>query len=406
MGYRPDPNFVIEKIGNPYPEHVKYYLVRAVSAAFSVATVPITYMIGRELRLSPYGSMVSASAVLFDNLGIIEGRLILMDSQLLFFCQLALYCALKLWQTKQSTKDRTKWLCITGLASGAALSIKHTALATPGLIAIISFFGLHFLDEPFYLTECALAALVGFSLYTGSFYVMFNVLWKTGGKYDKFMLPNFRRTLQGSEIYSPMAKRDYFYKLFVYLNKRMVQSNANIKKRHTWESDWYQWIVNWRGVLFFSLKEEAEGKKIRSIIYLLGNPVVIYLALFFVVLFLLILMVTVRYREYISKNVKSSHFAWSRRTGLFLLAGWLCNLLPYILVDRAAFIYHYLPGLFYAQLLCGVMIDLLPVKTRAVVMTICISGMIAAFVYWAPWIYSFPLPLDDHVKRRWLPRWT
>ena len=329
-----------------------------------------------------------------------------MDSQLLFFCQLALLCALRLWRTHSKTRNRTKWLCLTGLAAGAAFSIKHTALATPGLIAVISFFGLHFLREPLTLLECLFAGACGFVVYTVPFYIVFNTLWHAGGKYDKFMPMNFRSTLIGSENYSPSAKRRPFWELFIYLNKRMVQSNASIKKRHTWESDWYQWIVNWRGVLYFLRKEDVDGKQMRTQIYLLGNPVVIYLTLMCVVSFAVIVMFSVRYREMFKMRASYSQVTWLRSTGTFLLSGWLCNLLPYILVDRAAFIYHYMPGLFYGQLLTGVMFDFFPPRARLVLVVIVIFAMMSAFVYWSPWIYGIALENDAHVKRRWLPRWT
>lgn len=397
---------MIEKIGNLYPTHVKYVLVRAVSASFSVATVPLTYVIARNLLISPLSSTLATCAVLLDFLGIIEGRLILMDSQLLFFCQLSLLSALYLWRTEPGTRKRTTWLWITGTIAGAALSIKHTALATPGLIAIISFFGVHFLQEPLGLRECIYAAVCGLTVYTASFFVMFNALWKTGGKYDKFMPPHFRKTLIGAAEYDPKAKRVSFPRLFLYLNRRMVASNANIKKRHTWESDWYHWIANWRGVLYYLHKEDINEVSYRTQIYLFGNPVVIWLTLACVVSFTVLLCLNLRYRESVFRYRNYAQLEWMRSNGIFLLSGWLCNLLPYILVDRAAFIYHYLPGLFYGQLLSAQLFDLLHPKLRVFAVSLTIAGMCAAFLYWSPWIYAYPLPYEKHTERRWLPRWT
>lgn len=329
-----------------------------------------------------------------------------MDSQLLFFCQLALYFALHLWQTKPYSLRRFKWLVLTGLAAGTALSIKHTALATPGLIAIISFFGLHFLPYPLDLVECAAAGVSGLCVYITSFYVLFNALWKTGGKYDNFMPAHFKKTLIGGQMYDPAAKRASFPRLFLYLNRRMVQSNANIKKRHSWESDWYHWIVNWRGVLYYVKRGRINGKSVKASIYLLGNPVVIYLTLLSVISFTCILLLSFRYRKMLSKRLLSPRATWMRGNGIFLLSGWLCNLLPYILVDRAAFIYHYIPGLFYGQLLTAVLLDLLPLKARIVVNTLVTALILAAFTYWSPWIYGLYISDKEHEARRWLPRWT
>lgn len=374
---------------------------------FSILTVPFSYIIARQFKMSSIASILSASTVLFDFLSIIEGRLILMDSQLLFFCQLSLYCALRLWKTCENTRDRTKHLIITGAVAGLALSIKHTALATPALIAVVSFFGLHFIESPLSTRDCVLAGSSGLVTYMIPFYIMFQSLWLSGGKYDNFMPLHFRKTLINNADYDPKARRKPFLWLFIYLNGRMVGSNASIKKRHTWESKWYQWIVNWRGVLYYVLKSKDEnGEQLRAQIYLLGNPVVIYLVLLCVFVFSVMLFLAVRYRQSLQKLVVLRKFKGSKGDGTFLLFGWLCNLLPYLLVTRAAFIYHYLPGLFYGQLLCGLLVDLIPKKARIVVVSILVILMASALLYWSPWIYSFPLTQQGHSRRRWLPRWT
>lgn len=407
LGYRPDPNFVIQKIGTLYPKHTKYVLVRLISATFSICTVPMTYTIARQFKMSSIASILPTSAVLFDFLNIIEGRLILVDSQLFFFCQVALSCALQLWKTHENTRARTRLIIITGVASGAALSIKHTALATPALIAVVSFFGLHFIESPLSTRDCLIAGFSALVTYMIPFYILFQTLWLSGGKYDNFMPLHFRKTLINNPSYDAKARRKPFLWLFVYLNGHMIGSNASIKKRHTWESKWFQWIVNWRGVLYYALKEKGkDGQSLRTQIYLLGNPVVIYLVLLCVVIFSVMLFLAVRYRQTIHKSIVLRKFKGSKGNGTFLLFGWLCNLIPYVMVTRAAFIYHYIPGLFYGQLLCGLMVDLLPKRVRLVIVVVLVSLMFAALIYWSPWIYAFGLTQQGHERRRWLPRWT
>lgn len=404
LGYKADANFVIEKIGMLYPENVKYVIPRIISASFSSATVPLTYLVSRRLGITRTSSIVASMMVATDFLGIIEGRLILMDSQLLAFCQIALVCALELWRTSPNDHRRHfAWLTATGVMAGVALSIKHTALATPGLIAVVSFFGCHFLTQPLELWHCAYAALVGIAVYVLPFYIMFQQLIYSGGKYDNFMQNEFKQTLIGNEIYSPKVKRQPFWYLFTYLNTRMISSNAGIKKRHSWESTYYQWVVNWRGVLYY-VKSHDDGTTER--IYLFGNPVVLWYVLFVVVSFTLAAIVAARYRAQLFQGKQGAKLQRSMITCTFLLSGWLCNLLPYMLVDRAAFIYHYIPGLFYGQLLAAATLDLLPNRPKSVLSILLACCMLAALVYWAPWVYSLPISRDALRQRRWLPRWT
>lgn len=400
LGYRPDPNFGYDEIGKDYGP-VLYYPLREISAVFGVVTVPLMYTTSRTLGVSWVGSLLCAGLFCFDNLNIIESRLILMDSQIVFYLVLSLYCALRLWKSRRGTKSRFLWLSATGLICGCSISVKWTALATPGLIAIVSFFGLHFLEEPLQIFECVWAGCVGIGLYISLFYVHFKTLTHNGPGVG-FFRENFRATLIGDKHYDAKAIREPFHKLIVYLNKYMFTANAGITTRHHWESYWYQWIVNWRGLLYYN--KEIDGKW--ASVYLLCNPIVCWTCAFFVGLFVAGFLVSVRYRE--TKWLKSStreSLRYALRTCIFLFWGWLINLLPYILVDRSAFVYHYLPGLIYAQLLSGVLLDQLPFRIRMCVMVGVLAATIAAFIYFAPWVYCFPLSSAEHAERRWLKKW-
>lgn len=399
LGYKPDTSFVIERIGEKYPSTVKYIIPRILTASFSTLTVPLTYIIGKRMNISKISSALSAFMVGTDFMGIIEGRLILMNSQLLAFSQVSLLCALELWRSMENDPDSFTelfWLTATGLANGAALSIKHTALGTSGLIGVISFFGIIFLPSgPLPLWKCMYAFLTAFSVYAYSFYTMFKQLINTGGKYDTAMGSEFRKTLVGNAAHNPDVKRQSFAKLFAYHNWRMVTGNAGIKKRHSWESTYYQWIINWRGILYY-FKSNGDGTTSR--IYLFGNPIVLWMVLAVCVMYVLTMVFILRYK----RNGSSPRAVLCS----FLFAGWLCNLLPYILVDRAAFIYHYIPGLFYGQLLTGAVLDFLPKRIRAATVAASSIAMLAALVYWAPWIYASPLTKTQLTSRRWLPRWN
>lgn len=400
VGYNPDPNFGYDEIGKDYGA-VLYYPLREVAVVFGVVTVPLMYSTARALNVSWVGSLLCAGLFCFDNLNIIESRLILMDSQIVFYLVLSLYCALQLWKSKSGTAQRLFWLSATGLVAGCSISVKWTALATPGLIAIVSFFGLHFLDDPLTLWECLWAAVIGISFYVFMFWIHFKTLTHSGPG-SAFFPEDFRATLIGESNYDPAAVRQPFRKLIVYLNKYMFTANAGITTRHHWESYWYWWIVNWRGLLYYN--KDVDGKW--ASVYLLCNPIVCWTCGAFVAIFLLGRLFAVRYRDV--KAIKVLHrqsFRYALRTSTFLFWGWLINLLPYILVDRSAFVYHYLPGLIYAQLLAGVLTDMLPLKLRIVVLVAVMAATIASFVYYAPWVYCFPITSEQHAARRWMPRW-
>lgn len=411
FGYKNDPSFIIKKIGNEYPATVNHIALRTVSALFSVATIPLTYVLSRSLRFSRPAAFFTTFQALTCFLGTIEGRLILMDSQLLFLCQLTLFSALALWRTRAGERRRWALLATTGLCAGMALCIKHTALATPALIAIVSFFGLHFLAEPLAVREYLFAGAIAVVAYTLPFYPLLTRRWTTGDKYDKFMkyLPAFQKTIIDSKMYDPVATRPNFLKSFLFMNYRMLASNMNVKKRHTWESTWWQWIVNWRGVLYYTKRlyplEEGKPRAPKAIIYLIGNPVESVLVLACVLVFTATILVLSRAKGDSKAKLRFVKM-YNVHTGMYLLAGWVCNLAPYLLVRRAAFLYHYMPALFYGQLLSGVIVDFLPPRARKPVVALLCAALAAAFVYWSPWIYGFYITDRQHKARQWMRRWN
>ena len=65
----------------------------------------------------------------------------------------------------------------------------------------------------------------------------------------------------------------------------MLSANARIAVRHAWESKWYEWPLNLRGILYYAKDNSAEGGEgTTATIYLLGNPLVLWPMLGFLVL--------------------------------------------------------------------------------------------------------------------------
>jgi len=397
-----NPGFLYDAIGAEYGD-TKFQVLRSVSAIFGVLSVPLMYLTCRELNISPMGSFVGASMVLFDFLSLIESRLILVDSQLLFFCMISFYSALKLWKCKKEHRKKSFlfFLVLTGFFCGCSISVKWTALATPGIIAIVSFFGLHFLDEPLELWECLVAGLSGIIVYLSVFYIHFQLL-PYSGTGDAFMKPEFQKTLIGNPFYHPAATRQPFLKSFLQLNQEMFRANKGIKDRHPWESKWYEWPLNLRGLLYF-VQDDDEDETRMSQIYLIGNPAVMYLCLLCALIFFLCTIFFGRYRYKISSK---SDLRSLMEKGSILCAAYALNLLPYIAVERSAFLYHYIPGLFYAELLTALVIDRFPKSYKLALVILILTLEVAAFIYWAPWVYAISLSKVAHDKRRWLPRWN
>ncbi|KAA8499450.1 Dolichyl-phosphate-mannose--protein mannosyltransferase 4 [Porphyridium purpureum] len=410
LGYRYDPavqnaTAQFDKVGLPFAPEFNVQLLRAVPAAAGALVVPTVFLVATELQFSLETSLLVASAALLDSMLIIQSRLLLIDTQLVLFVSLSLLCALKLWRTDplRHKVRRLALVCATAVFGSLALGVKWTALSYPGLIGVVSFFGYLFPHAFLSAQECSLATLVAIMVYAFPFWLHFRLLPRSGPG-DGHMDLGFRRRLIGSDAYDATLRRRWFFIDFLELNARMYIANKNITGKHPWETKWYQWIVNARGLLYYAKRGAAKHDP-EALIYLLGNPCAVWVSMAAIVVLTLLTMFQVRRRQFELPSLP----AWRTNTELggFLLIGWTLNLLPFILVERSAFLYHYLPGLLFAELALGYLVDCIPWRgARVLLCAVLVSAFIAAFVYWSPWTYAWPLSLSEHRARRWLAGWT
>ncbi|PXF40417.1 Dolichyl-phosphate-mannose--protein mannosyltransferase 2 [Gracilariopsis chorda] len=403
LGYNPDlslPHGVVSRKN----QGILFYPLREISALFGACTAPLIYAIARELALSPQAAFFAALLFNLDPLNVILSRLILTDSQLVFYQVLSLYAALRLWRTPASTWTRFKWLCITAFASSCALSVKWAALGTTVLISVESFFALCFLQHPLSIFHCICAFVLAVSWYAHVFHMYFSLMRHAGPRV-RFLLDTFRATLLGDPHYNPQAVAPSFAQSVVHLHRKMFGAITAVTNAHAWHSYWYQWIVNWRGLLMHTKQFDPQRWQI---VYLISNPAISICCFLCTLIFLTACLLSSRYPKLIYRfespfSSTSPHEVLRR--GTFLLFGWLLHLLPYAFFESPAFLYHYLPALVYVYLLSALVVDQLPIRLRTVFVLLIISAAVACYVYLVPWIYCFPLEGTQHAARRWWGRW-
>lgn len=400
-------NYTFNNLGQPYGDLV-YYPQRVVSASVGSLIPSVMYLIARALGLDPLVSATVGAMPLLDMLLCIESRLILTDSQLVLYSQLALLCALYLWATPKSTPKRYMWLTLTAVFGACAVSTKWTAIVTPGLIALVSLTGAIFpLQGPLDLLEMAYAGALAIGIYMGTFWVHFRLL-PLSGPGDAFMPIEFQQTLVGSEYYrqndASKVAAPGFVENFRYLNWEMLRANSAIEMRHHWESAWHEWLYNARGILYI---DEDAGSGNREMIYLISNPVLTVVSGCGVLFGLSLLLATpvILWRGRMSGALS----AVRKRAGVVfvLVSGWVLNLVPYIGVRRCTFLYHVLPALQLASLLAGVALQTVPSRrVRTALCVAVVAAMAAAFWYWRAWTYALERSYDELKALRWMPRWN
>ncbi len=167
----------------------------------------------------------------------------------------------------------------------------------------------------------------------------------------------------------------------------MFTYHKGVNAAHPYSSRWYQWMLDIRPILYY-LKRFDDGRRSSFGAWL--NPLLCWAGL--LSLFVLLYMTLVR-RD--------------RKAG-FLLWGYLAQLLPWVLITRTTFEYHYFPSSVFLVLALGYVFALMrdcekDWKWR--VYGLC--GLSAAlFVLFYPAISGLPVNSETATKfLKWLPTW-
>ncbi|XP_053700812.1 protein O-mannosyl-transferase 2 [Synchiropus splendidus] len=136
----------------------------------------------------------------------------------------------------------------------------------------------------------------------------------------------------------------------------MVRGNSGLKpKDNEANSKPWHWPVNYQG-LRFSGVNETEYR-----VYLLGNPVVWWLNLGSLGVYLLLLFVgSVTLQRGIAVRAKREESCFVlQRGGGFLFLGWLLHYAPFFSMSRVLYYHHYFPAMLFSSMLSGITLDVL-----------------------------------------------
>lgn len=395
------PEFAFAEIGDAYPD--KQYLVLRFLPALAGALLPLViYLLALEMGFRRQYAFTGGLLIALDNALLTQSHYILLDSFLLLFGFLALLFYFKSgkpwapWHNKWY-KPWCPWF-LFGLFSGLAISIKWTGLAFLALPLAFELFSN--LKEKQYknIPKLAIPVVIAGVLYFAFFAIHLTVLNRSGPG-DAFMSQGFRKTLAGNKV-SPtetMPPSNIFQK-FTELNTEMYKANQNLKAEHPYSSVWYTWPFMSRPIYYW-VHDNAR-------IYLIGNPVIWWLATAAILYALLNIILNGL------RTLKD-------KTMIFLLGGYVLNLLPFIGVKRVMFLYHYFVALIFSILILAYILDKSFDKaqdkqsldklgtgksSKWVIGTLLVLSA-AAFIFFAPLSYGLNLSPGAYEARVWFDSW-
>jgi len=322
-GYKGDYSFELLE-GKKYPS-MTYVALRLTPAFFGALCIPLSYLIVRAAYGNHFAASFAAILTACDLMLVIEARHILIDSVLHFFSCLAVFSIFLDERLENVVTFIFECVCL-----GLVASCKYTSGGIILLALYRQFRDMNLKDIRFNppIRPIARSILI---IFTVSFihYIMFSIHLSALPYYpeNKENIPKCIEDSLVDRMNPDWEKRNNapsMLRRIITLVLHMHFSNMNVGHSHPYASPWWSWPLFMRKWLLFWT---SEGKHLICF----GNLFIWY-PVFIGVIWNLI-------RNYIFKQIDSQSYS--------MLFGYIFSFLPFVLIPRDTFIYHYsIPLLF------------------------------------------------------------
>lgn len=308
---------------------------RIVGTLFGIGMLPFLYLFGKRLFGQTWIAGVVTMLFAFDFMHFTQTRIATIDVYGTFFIIAMFYFMLRYSQTSFYDTDFKKTLIplgLSGLMMGLGCASKWTAIYAGAGLGIF-FFAIMLKRYMEYRIACRnpkgstagishehiIASFSPNLIRTLAFCILFFVL-----------IPGLIYLLS----YIPFSdgSKDGLWTQMIHNQQTMFSYHSGLKAEHSYSSFWYEWPTMMRPV-FYYCNTVADGLK--EGISAFGNPLVWWAGIF-----ALIYMI---YRCVAKRDSIS----------LFLVFAYLVQYVPWMLVPRCTFAYHYFPSVPFVTLMIG-----------------------------------------------------
>ncbi len=188
---------------------------------------------------------------------------------------------------------------------------------------------------------------------------------------------------KGMSGLSMFFDKDYA-KIVIDNQKYMFTYHSGVTAEHPYSSRWYQWIVDGRPILYFL---RSMPNNIKSAFGAFLNPLVCWGGL--------IAMGAMGWRVLRYKDGKA----------LFILLGYLAQLVPWMFITRITFEYHYFPCLIFLVLAISHVFNSIRLRDRAWKFKVygATAACLLLFVLFYPVLTGLPVPREYSDLLAWIP---
>lgn len=283
---------------------------RFMGTLFGVLLVPLMYAFIRLLTKQRNVSICTTLLLMFDLMRFSQSRLTTIDTYAVFF-SLFMFLLMYLFVLT----DKVKWLIACGIAFGLGISTKWTCFYAGAGLAVIwaGYWVVNYKKgfKAFCINSgiCVLSFIVAPALICYLTYIPYAL---------------------SENIYNPLSV-DYL-KVVTDNIKSMYSYHSNLESTHPYSSVWYQWLFNIRPILYYA-RYPKDG--VRNVIMAMLNPIVCWAGLCAIIVTSVCAVV--------KKDIRA----------IIISVGYWANLVPWILVTRCTFEYHYFTSAMFLILAIG-----------------------------------------------------
>ncbi len=281
---------------------------RFMGTLFGVLMLPILYVFLKRLTRSSAITACAAIIFAFDFMHFVQTRIATIDTYAVFFI-LLMY--LFMWRFVSSGKWR--YLALSGIFFGIGAASKWTCIYAGAGLAVIWLV--------YWITQGRKPRFASHFFANCAFCLVFFVAIPLAIYYASYYHYGTASGLEGGV--GMYFTRDYFD--IVWDNQvYMWEYHSDLVSTHPYSSRWYQWLVDARPILYY-LEYFPDGTT-KSAFGAFLNPIFCWAGLLAV--------------------IANAVFAFRDRDGraAFIVIGYLAQLLPWVLVTRLTFAYHYFPS--------------------------------------------------------------
>jgi len=296
--------------------------------AFSVALLPVLLFIGaRWLTGKRIGAYLAAGLAVFELMFFIHGRWANIDTFLVLFitaCLLALYRWYMLGQGRFS-RGNLNWFVLAGLFFGLAASVKWNALFV-GFALFILLVGAKVSNFITAMTAQRSGTHGAISLFWRRDLLPSMAYWALGFLLLPALVYYFSHfQLIHTAPGNPSAWSAEGMRAFIEQQSYAWNYHADRDATHSGSSLFFTWPVMWKPMWMYSPGGLATG--MHASLSLIGNPIIWWSGF--------IIMLGIGWSALTGKN----------KVAIFLAGLYFLQCLPWLLVTRTSFIYHYYPFL-------------------------------------------------------------